>query len=834
MGADCDNCPLKDQKPVLPTTGSNPRLIIIGQEPGWTEIEEGKPFVGRSGRLLDTSLDVHSISRDELHITNATLCQAPPSLAASAVKKAVVCCRGRLYNELQAIKPKHIVALGNRAFATLTGRFKGFTAWLGGPVQGTHLEVQKKKKRPLGETASFKDYTIIPTYHPAYCLRSPHNTPTMTIHIGRAWNLMRNKIQEWKWPNFYLWPTSSALAALAKMELSDEDISVDIETQGLNPREDKIMCIGVSNGDTTVCLPWEGYHSGKNGVVRSLWETDTGKACYDAMVRLLTTKRLVAHNGAHDITGLNVQWNLGISDEQYHFDTLLAHAVAAPRMPHGLGHVAGIEYHCPAWKAEFGDETDLKGSAKFSQRKEERLRQYCAQDTYMTKLLQKRLSMRLDQTHRGWEQMALMMDKMRAGMKMTDVGVKVGLSRLEVHRRDFTQRVEESRRDFVEVADNATTGRGKLAKSSPSSTKDVNPNSPSQVGELFFKVLGASPTKRTDSGAASVDEEVLNDLCSSYNERVRVAARSLLRYRRWSKLLRTYVNGLPRDADEVVHAEWKVWGTRTGRWASSPNLQNIPKPKYSVDEAGRKRLAVPGLRDLFVPRPGMHLVECDYSQLELRIIALLAGDTSLLEAYRKGKDVHQENANALFQRQKASKEERALAKTFVYAVNYGGTPTEIWKRLVIDFPQLTLTLVDYLHDRWFDIHKEIAQWQQRLLLNAAEKKYVECPLSGRRQYYPDGKIDRNEVLNFPIQGTGADIMDPALVRIAKRVDWKDQKILLQVHDALIGEASNWVDLARVFKEEMERPVTLEGKTMVFPVDVQASMVDWGNMVEAEI
>ncbi len=834
LGADCDNCPLKAEIPVLPSTGSNPKLIIVGQEPGWIEIAEGKPFVGPSGRLLDTSLDIHGISRDDLHITNATLCKAPTTASAGDIKKAVVCCRGRLYNELTALRARHVVALGAQAFATLTGRFKGFTAWLGGPLRGAHLAIQKKKARPLGETASFKDFLIVPTYHPAFCLRSPYSTPAITIHIGRAWNLMRNKLQEWRWPDFYLWPTDSALLALAQLQLSDEDISVDIETQGLNPREDKIMCIGVSDGNTTVCLPWESYSSGKNGVVRALWETDIGKSCYDAMVRLLATKRLVAHNGAHDVTGLNVQWNIGISDEHYHFDTLLAHAVAAPRMPHGLGFVAGLEFHCPAWKAEFGDETDLKGSAKFSQRKEERLRNYCAQDAFMTKLLQKRLSIRLDQTHRGWEQFATMMDKMRVGMKMTDVGVKVGTDRLERHRRDFTTRIDEAKKQFSDIAKRVQTARSAGQKKEQDANATINPNSPAQVGHLFFDVLGAAPSKYTDSGARSVDEEVLSNFCASYDERVRVAARSLLRYRRWAKLLRTYVEGLPLDHQQLVHAEWKVWGARTGRWASSPNLQNIPKPKYRVDEVGRKVVAVPGLRDLFVPRPGTHLVECDYSQLELRIIALLARDPALLEAYRQGKDVHQENANALFQRENASPDERRLAKTFVYAVNYGGTPTEIWKRLVVDFPELTLTLVDYLHDRWFTIHKEIYQWQQLLILEAKEKKYVECPISGRRQYYPDGKIDRNEVLNFPIQGTGSDIIDGAIIRIAKRIDWRDQKILLQGHDALIGEASNWVDLAKIFKDEMEKPVTLNGETISFPVDVQASMVDWGNMVEVSL
>ena len=818
-GADCANCPLSHPEasdgPVLAKPNPRARLAIVGQEPGPEECLEGEPFIGRSGRLLNRSLEDFGINRyADTYVTNARLCLPRRKLTPEEDYASYTACRQRLYNELDDVQARVILAFGAGALTSLTGHRNGIFKWFGGPQYGTTLSTSKKASE--GERANFFKWLVVPTLHPAYCLRAPAYTPVMQTHMLRAWRLAEGKLKLWKWPEFNLEPDAGAVRALKRILKSKRKVALDVETAGVNPLTDTLRVVGVSNVEDTVSLPWNAYTSKRAGTVKSLWEYEHGEELYELVKKILETKALVLQNGQHDIMAMHSQTAIRIPDEHYAFDTLLAHAVVAPRLNHYLDHIATVEFHMPMWKTEFGNSTDQKGAEKFFNRPELETRDYNAKDAYMTALLEKPLSERLDETHRGWEQFALLMSKMKVAKRMTVRGIMVDPSRFSSHRKHFIRKAAEARRVVAKIAG-----------------WKVNPNAHAQTHKLFFEQFGVQPKKYSEeTGAPSLDESVLSDFLHHQDDRVKVAARGLLYFRRWDKLRGTYIDGLPYDTNNVVHAEWKVYGTRTGRWSSSPNLQNIPKPRYKTLKSGKKVVEIPGLRDIFVARPGYTFIEYDYKALELRIATLLSGDPLFLENFATGTDPHRDTAARIFGKdpKDITKDERDMSKIANYQMIYGGSPIELWKTITIDYPNVALWTVERLHEKWFDLHRIVYGWQQEQIRFTRRDGYVECPFSGRRQYYLDGDVDVNECLNFPVQGTGADIIDPAVVKIDGLIDWDSDAILLQGHDALLLETRDVEKLRPLVEEAMTTTLEYKGRKMTFEVEPKAG-TDWANMTE---
>lgn len=810
LGADCDNCPLKDRPAIKPIITRNAQMVIMGEAPGYQEEAAQRFFIGRSGKLLDRSLSMFDLRRGQMHITNALLCRPGRSLSPKEWRQALRCCRPRLRKELSRVKAKFILAFGAQALLTLTGKAQ-ITPWMGAPLQ---CAVDK-----FGN--DFSKWKVLPTLHPAACLRSPAYTPVMQIHLERAWDMATGQLKEWKWPKLYLEPNKDALAALKRIRKRKLPTGFDIETDGTNPLLDTITCLGLSDGRDTVSVPWHRYVTRKYGDVPGIEEYAYGPEIAEVVASILSDPKIpkVMQNGSHDILGARHQAQLEV--QNYEFDTMLAHAVCAPRINHNLGFIACCEFHASRWKTEFNVKSDLKGSDKFTQRDPLVLRDYNAKDALMTLLLRTPLLHRVQtQVHRGPELLARYMELTHHAMAMTERGVLVDPSRKQRHRKNFMRKKAKALRDLRRLAWRFKVKGG----------KQLNPHSQAQLHQLFFKKLRVQPKYYTPKGAPSLNEKFLKELLAHGNPAVAVAARLVLRFRRWAKLLSTYVDGLPTGRDNVVHPTWRVHGTRTGRWACF--LMTIPKPQITTLKSGKKKVVAPGLRNLFIARPGYVFWQADYSQLELRLIALLSGDEKLLKAYAAGKDVHAENAVDIFKLQRTcTKDERDISKISVYLMNYGGDPQKMWKTIIIDFPNFTLRQAHWVHKNWFIEHYDIHRWQQNQFRTCNKLAYVEAPISGRRQHYQDGIIDRNEILNFPVQASGADVIDPALVRCAKKLKGH---ILLQVHDALCGESrvEDMLEDYRTLKREMEVVVKLNGHEMKMKVDIGIGD-SWGSVVDCK-
>ena len=306
-----------------------------------------------------------------------------------------------------------------------------------------------------------------------------------------------------------------------------------------------------------------------------------------------------------------------------------------------------------------------------------------------------------------------------------------------------------------------------------------------------------------------------------------MATRELAR-RKYKKLI-DFTTGI-KDTTRV-HPNWLVSGARTGRWSSSgPNCMQIPQPKFKT-ENGEKVLVSKGMRDIFCADEGYYLVSADYSQLEVRILALLSGCPIMLRWFTDNIDPHLETAQAIFKTDKITKEMRNQAKTLRYGSAYGGDAETVWKQMVVNFPKLKLEAVDIMMQGMKELHPRVEEYQDQLFKKARQKGYVEMPFSKRRHFLY-GKVKATEVKNYPIQGTGAEIINHAAEAIAEETKGTDTAIMFQVHDELTLHTKDPVHAAKILQKHMVQTRTYQGNSMEFTIDFKVGR-SWGDTVSAD-
>ncbi|KPK52151.1 MAG: hypothetical protein AMJ63_10280 [Myxococcales bacterium SG8_38_1] len=314
---------------------------------------------------------------------------------------------------------------------------------------------------------------------------------------------------------------------------------------------------------------------------------------------------------------------------------------------------------------------------------------------------------------------------------------------------------------------------------------EFNVSSPRQLETILFDELGLEPEKikKTKSGARSTDQGVLEELALLHP-----LPQAILDYRSVSKLKSTYLDALPQEVNRDtgrIHTRYNQLVAATGRLSSSdPNLQNIP----IRTEMGRR------VREAFIPADGWSMLAADYSQIELRVLAHLSRDPALVEAFSRGDDVHVQTACALFgvQPDEVSKHMRGQAKTVNFAVIYGQTQFALARNLKIERSEAQRYI-----DAFFDQYAGVKAFLDEVVEQARANGFV-TTLLGRRRALPDIR-SRNHNLragaeriarNTPIQGTAADIMKVAMVRVQRDLEKRrfESRMVLTVHDELVFES----------------------------------------------
>ncbi len=555
-------------------------------------------------------------------------------------------------------------------------------------------------------------------------------------------------------------------------------LAFEVEATGRNALLDNLVGIALSGECAKSCyLP----------VFHTAQAAPAGMADTDAIHEILgpvfrdEAIAKIGHNLKYDIMMLRKE-GMQVSGPLY--DTMIAAYLLNPnKSNHSLEEVA-FEYLSRRKKAFI---EVLGKRSNFAEVPVEEAAAYAGEDAALSLDLREVLFRRLEETGLSkvyfeieMPLVSVLADMEEAGIKIDD-GILIGLSqKLAVEIESITRRIY-----FL-------------------AGEEFNINSPRQLGAILFHSLGLSPSKRTKTGF-STGMDVLEELAA-----VHELPREVLHYRSLAKLKTTYLDVLPAIINPRtgrVHTSFNQTVTATGRLSSSdPNLQNIP----IRGEWGRR------IRDAFIAEEDCTLLSADYSQVELRILAHLSGDEGLIDAFTQGLDIHTRTAAELYgvPLEKVTAEMRRTAKTVNFGVLYGISAFGLSETLGIDRKE-----ADAYIKRYFLRHPGVTAYIEKSLRDATQKGFV-TTLFGRSRPIPELKSSNRNIrqqgerlaVNSPIQGTAADIIKVAMIRIHRLLgaEGLGTRMILQVHDELLFEAPH-EELERVegmVRAEMEGVVSL--------------------------
>ena len=460
---------------------------------------------------------------------------------------------------------------------------------------------------------------------------------------------------------------------------------------------------------------------------------------------------------------LEVLHNYGVELKGQMWDTMIAHYLIQPELRHNMDYMAEVYLH---YKTIHIDE--LIGPKGKNQRSMRDLSptlvyEYACEDADITLQLKNKLEPELKkhECEDLFYQIEMPLMPVLAEMEMN--GVCLDTESLTETSKQFTARMNEIEQRIYELAG-----------------QQFNIASPKQVGEILFdKLKIIEKAKKTKTGQYVTSEEVLQQLKNKHE-----IVADILEHRGLKKLIGTYIDALPKLINPRtghIHTSFNQTITATGRLSSSdPNLQNIP----IRGEDGKE------IRKAFIPEPGCLFFSADYSQIELRVMAHLSGDTNMIEVFREGKDLHAATASNIYKKpiDEVTRDERTKSKRANFGIIYGITVFGLAERLDIPRDEAKMLI-----DGYFDTFPQVRNYMEKSKEVARQQGYV-TTLFGRRRYLPDinsansvvrGFAERNAI-NAPIQGTAADIIKVAMIHIFNRFKAEGirSKMILQVHDEL--------------------------------------------------
>lgn len=455
--------------------------------------------------------------------------------------------------------------------------------------------------------------------------------------------------------------------------------------------------------------------------------------------------------------------NYGVTLKGKMFDTMIAHYVLQPELRHGMDYLAEIYLKYETIKIE--ELIGAKGKKQGNMRDlaPEAVYKYACEDADVTLKLKQVLENELEKNgvKKLFEEIEMPLVPVLAYMERN--GVRIDTDALKETSRHFTARMNQIEEEVHQLAG-----------------MEFNIASPKQVGEVLFDRLKiVEKAKKTKTGQYVTSEEVLESLRGKHE-----IVGKILEHRGLKKLLGTYIDALPQlinPATGRIHTSFNQTVTATGRLSSSnPNLQNIP----IRNEDGKE------IRKAFIPDEGCEFFSADYSQIELRIMAHLSNDPHMIEAFQKDQDIHAATAAKIYKvkLEEVTREQRSKAKTANFGIIYGISVFGLAERLNVDRKEAKALI-----DGYFENYPNVKAYMDQSIQEAREKGYIET-IFKRKRYLPDinsknavvrGYAERNAI-NAPIQGSAADIIKVAMIRIYQRFQEEGihSKMILQVHDEL--------------------------------------------------
>jgi DNA polymerase I len=452
------------------------------------------------------------------------------------------------------------------------------------------------------------------------------------------------------------------------------------------------------------------------------------------------------------------------------FDTMLAHYLLQPEQRHNLNFLSEVYLNYTPIPIE--DLIGIKGRNQLTMRSVdiEKIKEYASEDADITWQLKDILKKEIEQANLSELASELEMPLALVLASMEEAGVRLNAEALKSISAELVMDIASLEKEIFKMAG-----------------MEFNIGSPKQMGEVLFQRMKIiDNAKRTKTKQFSTGEEVLDKLRDKHP-----VIGLILEHRGLKKLLSTYVDALPKLINQNtgrIHTSFNQAVTSTGRLSSTnPNLQNIP-----IREArGRE------IRKAFIPRDDEHIIlAADYSQIELRLMAHMSGDRGMIEAFRNNEDIHSSTASKIFQVESGdvSREMRAKAKTANFGIIYGISAFGLSQRLSIPREEARLLIEGY-----FRSYPGVKEYMDNCIMEARDKGFV-ATIMGRKRFLPDinsrnamvrGNAERNAI-NAPIQGSAADIIKLAMIRIQNQIDGERlrSRMILQVHDELVFDVYN--------------------------------------------
>ena len=565
--------------------------------------------------------------------------------------------------------------------------------------------------------------------------------------------------------SYHLVQSADELRALVEELMEAEAICFDTETTGFDLFNDRIV------GLSLAVRPHEAWY---------IPFSEADREAYVALLKPLFEAEQIAKIGQNIKFDYMVLRRLGIEVRGRLYDTMILHYLLDPESRHNMNALAEryLNYHPIEIETLIG-----RGAKQLTMDMVgvERVCEYAAEDADITLQLKEKLypmvvEMGVDKLYHEVEEPLI-----RVLAEIELAGVRIDCEALADYAVELNAKLAELENEVRAEADEP----------------QLNINSTRQLGEVLFgKMRIAAKPKMTKTKQFCTDEEYLQSFAQEHR-----IVRLVLEYRGVKKLLSTYVEALPQLVNSVtgrIHTSFNQAVTATGRLSSTnPNLQNIPVR----DELGKR------IRRAFIPSDDEHLLlSVDYSQVELRLMAHLSDDESLLAAFANGEDIHAATAARLYGKpiEAVTSEERRRAKTANFGIIYGISAFGLSQRLEIPRHEAKELIEGY-----FRSYPKVKAYMDNAVAKAREQGYVET-IFGRRRYLNDilsrnavarGVAERNAV-NAPIQGSAADIMKMAMVEVARRfaAEGVRSQVILQVHDELV------VDMLRSEEEQVRRIV----------------------------
>lgn len=576
---------------------------------------------------------------------------------------------------------------------------------------------------------------------------------------------------------YYLIDSEDKRSDLVQKLLTSEILSLDTETTGTEPMEAEL--VGMS------------FSIAENEAFYVPVPSDRSEA-----LKIVNEFRPVFENEKSLKVGQNIKYdmivlqNYGVEVKGALFDTMIAHYVLQPELRHGMDYLAEIYLHYQTIPIDELIGPKGKNQKNMRDLAPEEVYRYACEDADVTLKLKKVLEKELKENDAEALFYEIEMPLVPVLVTIERNGVLLDTEALKASSAHFSAQLENIEKEIYALAG-----------------ETFNIASPKQVGEVLFdKLKIVEKAKKTKTGQYVTSEEVLESLRHKHP-----VVEKILEHRGLKKLLGTYIDALPQLINPRtgrVHTSFNQTVTATGRLSSSnPNLQNIP----IRDENGKE------IRKAFIPDEGCLFFSADYSQIELRIMAHLSEDQNMIDAFRSNHDIHAATAAKIYKKEieEVDADMRRKAKTANFGIIYGISVFGLAERMNVDRKEAKELIEGY-----FETYPEVKAYMDKSVKVAQEKGYVET-IFHRKRFLPDinsrnavvrGYAERNAI-NAPIQGSAADIIKVAMIRIHQRFlkEGIQAKMILQVHDELnfsvpLNEKEK---VEKIVIEEMERAYPMQ-------------------------